>query len=60
MTDEKKPLPPVFHNGLFQIGTFRGTWFPLDGDGATEYRLENITTHYVSSTETLPEELQKT
>jgi len=32
---------------------------PLDGDGATEYRLENITTHYVSSTETLPEELQK-
>ena len=59
MTDAKKPLPPVVSNGLFQIGKLRGTWFPLDGDGTVEYRLEHITTHYVSSVEELPEELQK-
>ena len=59
MTDDKKLLPPVVSNGLFQIGKFRGTWFPLDGDGTVEYRLEHITTHYLSSVEELPEELQK-
>ncbi len=59
ITDEKKPLPPVVSNGLFQIGTRRGTWFPLDGDGTVEYRLENITTHYIPSVEELPEEFQR-
>src|SRR5579883_3214888 len=29
MADEKKLLPPMVGNGLFQIGTRRGTWFPL-------------------------------
>jgi len=59
MTNGKKPLPPAVSNGLFQIGNLQGTWFPLDGDGTSEYRLENITTHYISSPEELPEELQK-
>ena len=59
MTDEKTPLPPVMSDGLFQIGTRRGTWFPLDGDGTVEYRLEHITTHYIPSVEQLPEELLK-
>lgn len=59
MTNGKKPLPPVVSNGLFQIGNLQGTWFPLDGDGTIEYRLEHITTHYISSPEALPEELQK-
>lgn len=58
-TDKRKPLLPEVSNGLFQIGKLRGTWFPLDGDGTTEYRLENITTHYISSVEDLPEELQR-
>jgi hypothetical protein len=59
MTDDKEPLPPVVSNGLFQIGKLQGTWFPLDGDGTAEYRLEHITTHYISSVEDLPEDLQK-
>ena len=59
MTDEKKPLPPVVSNGLFQIGKLQGTWFPLDGDGTAEYRLELITTHYIAAVEELPEELQR-
>lgn len=59
MMDEKKSLPPVVSDGLFQIGKLRGTWFPLDGDGTVEYCLENITTHYISSAEELPEELQR-
>jgi transcriptional regulator with XRE-family HTH domain len=57
MTGEKQSFPPVASSGLFQIGTRRGTWFPLDGDGTVEYRLENITTHYIPSVEELPEEL---
>ncbi len=59
MTENKKPLPPTVSNGHFQIGKFRGTWFPLDGDGTIAYRLENITTHYISSAEELPEDLQR-
>lgn len=59
MADEKKHFPPMVGNGLFQIGTRRGTWFPLDGDGTVEYRLTNITTHYIPSLEELPEELQR-
>ncbi len=54
-----KPLPPEVSNGLFRVGKFQSTWFPLDGDGTVEYRLENITTHYVSSVEDLPEELKQ-
>lgn len=54
-----KPLPPVVSNGLFRVGKFQGTWFPLDGDGTVEYRLENITTHYISSVEGLPEDLNQ-
>ena len=54
-----KPLPPVVSDGLFRVGKFAGTWISLDGDGTAEYRLENITTRYISSVEDLPEELQK-
>ena len=59
MTNESKPLRPIMSNGLFQIGKLQGTWFPLDGDGTAEYRLANITTHYIAAIEELPEELQR-
>ena len=59
VTNGKKPLPPIVSDGLFQIGNIQSTWLPLDGDGTIEYRLENITTHYIPTPEELPEELQK-
>lgn len=59
MKDEKKSFLPMASDGLFQIGKRRGIWLPLDGDGTVAYRLENITTHYLSAAEELPEEFQK-
>lgn len=42
---------------LFKVGNSIGTWMALDGDGVSEYILENIRTHYTSQTEELPDDL---
>jgi len=51
--------PPVKEaNESFSFGSIQTTGVVLDGDGTSEYALENIHTHFTLRSEKLPEELQ--